>query len=71
MTDIINKINIRDILIIRGDLNTKVGTDNTGNETVMGKLGIGLQNNNVERLIELSLIHALKILYFNTRIITR
>ena len=33
-----------------GDMNAKVGTDNTGEEEVMGKHGIGQVNDNGERL---------------------
>ena len=42
----------RDILIVSGDLNAKVGSDNRGHERVMGKHGIGEDNENGERLID-------------------
>lgn len=35
-----------------GDLNAKVGNDNTNHGKVMGKEGYGSMNNNVERLLE-------------------
>jgi exonuclease III len=49
----------RDIIIIIGDWNAKVGCDNTGNEHVMGKHGIGTINNNGERLLEFCSINNL------------
>ena len=42
-----------DITTIMGDLNAKVGSDNTGYERTMGKHGLGTQNDNGERLCEL------------------
>ncbi|KAK3108055.1 hypothetical protein FSP39_000335 [Pinctada imbricata] len=36
-----------------GDLNAKVGMDNIGNESVTGKEGIGIRNENGETFIEL------------------
>lgn len=42
-----------DILIVMGDLNAKVGSDNTGYESFMGKNGIGTINGNGERFVEL------------------
>ena len=41
-----------DQIIIMGDLNAKVGKDNTDYERVMGKHGIGIRNDNGERLVE-------------------
>ena len=38
----------RDIKILMGDLNAKVGCDNKGNELVMGKFGEGVRNENGE-----------------------
>lgn len=38
----------RDILIVMGDMNAKVGSDNTGRELIMGKEGIGDINENGE-----------------------
>ena len=42
----------KDILIVSGDLNAKVGSDNRGHERVMGKHGLGVDNDNGERLID-------------------
>ena len=41
-----------DLLVIMGDLNAKVGNDNTDYERVMGKHGMGTRNDNGERLVE-------------------
>ena len=38
--------------IVLGDLNSKVGNDNTNHDRAMGKEGCGSINNNVERLLE-------------------
>ena len=38
----------RDIDIVSGDMNAKVGTDNTGKEMVMGREGLGTMNENGE-----------------------
>ena len=41
-----------DVLVVMGDLNAKVGKDNTDYERVMGKHGVGIKNNNGERLLD-------------------
>ena len=45
-------VHAHDMLLILGDLNAKVGSDNTGREHVMGKHGIGTINDNGERLAD-------------------
>ena len=42
----------RDLKILMGDINAKVGSDNTGKELIMGKHGIGEQNENGELFTE-------------------
>lgn len=44
-----------------GDLNSKVGEDNKGHESVMGKHGIGIRNDNGENLVEFCEINNLVI----------
>ena len=47
----VNKTPKSDILLIMGDLNAKVGEDNSQWETVMGKYGIGYINDTGEKLL--------------------
>ena len=41
---LLDKTPKHDMLVVMGDLNAKVGTDNIGNESVMGKEGLGIRN---------------------------
>lgn len=41
------------ILIVTGDFNPKIGSDNSGLTHIMGKEGLGARNNNGELFIEL------------------
>ena len=47
-----DKLQRRDLKILMGDLNAKVGADNTNRELVIGKHGVGVQNDNGELLTE-------------------
>ena len=49
---IMDKIPKRDLKILMGDFNAKVGSDNTGRELIMGKHGTGEQNENGELFTE-------------------
>jgi hypothetical protein len=51
------------IVLLMGDFNAKVGTDNNGLEdtSIMGKNGTGKRNDNGEMMIELCGLHQLKI----------
>jgi hypothetical protein len=49
----------KDILIITGDWNAKVGDNNTGWESVMGKHGYGTRNERGEQLLEFATCHNL------------
>nr|KAG5704048.1 hypothetical protein BaRGS_017552 [Batillaria attramentaria] len=49
---ILDKAPRRDLKILMGDLNAKVGTDNTDRELIMGKHGTGTQNENGELFTE-------------------
>ena len=42
-----------DLLVVMGDLNAKVGNNNTNMDRVIGKYGCGTINDNGERLVEL------------------
>ena len=47
----VSKVPQHDILLLTGDMNAKVGTDNSNNERAMGRHGCGERNNNGERLV--------------------
>ena len=49
---IIDKCPVKDVNILMGDFNAKIGKDNTGYEEVMGKHGLGEINENGERFAE-------------------
>ena len=44
-----------------GDMNAKVGEDNTGLEYVMGQQGKGIRNNNGDRLVDFCMYNSLVI----------
>ena len=48
----IEQVPMQDLIIIMGDLNAKVGADNSGSDRVMGRHGSGIINENGERLVE-------------------
>jgi len=41
-----------DMIVVMGDLKVKVGNNNTNREEVMGKFGIGVMNDNGDRLCD-------------------
>nr|KAG5685711.1 hypothetical protein BaRGS_027976 [Batillaria attramentaria] len=49
---VLDKAPRRDLKILMGDLNAKVGTDNTDRELIMGKHGTGTKNENGELFTE-------------------
>ncbi|KAK7097079.1 hypothetical protein V1264_004109 [Littorina saxatilis] len=53
MATIIQKCPSRNIIIVMGDLNAKIGSDNRGYEEIMGQQGLGEMNDNGERLADL------------------
>ena len=61
LQSVLNKIPRRDIKVLLGDLNAKVGNDNAGREDIMGKHGLGVQNDNGERFVELCTLNDLVI----------
>ena len=63
--DALTKIHKKDVVIITGDWNAKVGCDNINWKTVMGQYGYGNRNERGERLLEFATAHNLYIC--NTR----
>ena len=53
LNETMNKIPSHDIAIVMGDMNAKIGDDNTDVQDIMGKHSIGTINNNGERLLEI------------------
>ncbi|VDP32852.1 unnamed protein product [Schistosoma mattheei] len=53
LQSIIEKCLRRDLTILMGDLNAKVGIDTTGYEDIMGRHGLGERNENGERFTNL------------------
>lgn len=49
----------RDVIIVMGDLNAKVGSNNEGQEQIMGVHGVGDCNENGELFIDFCAIHDL------------
>ncbi|VDO65057.1 unnamed protein product [Schistosoma margrebowiei] len=49
MQSIIEKCSTKNLTILMGDFNAKVGTDNIGYEDIMGRHGLGERNENGER----------------------
>jgi len=58
---IMDKAPKRDLKILMGDMNAKVGTDNTNRELIMGRHGTGEQNENGELLTEFCMFNDLVI----------
>ncbi|CAF2091543.1 unnamed protein product [Rotaria magnacalcarata] len=55
----LTKTDKKDILILTGDWNAKIGNDNTDWKSVMGKYGYGDRNERGERLLEFAIVHDL------------
>lgn len=53
LSSTLNKVRKGDILIVIGDMNAQVGSDNANYEMFMGKHGLGTMNDNGERFVEL------------------
>ena len=52
LQSVLDKIPNRDMLILMGDMNAKVGADNTDREREMGRHGLGEMNENGEMLVD-------------------
>ena len=61
LQEVIEGCNKNDITIVMGDLNAKVGRDNSGFERTMGVHGLGIRNDNGERLCEFGQLNGLVI----------
>lgn len=57
LTKTIQELPKRDIWIITGDWNAKIGTDRSGYERVMGTYGLGDRNKRGEKLLEFAMEH--------------
>ena len=49
LQSVFERIPTRDIKVLLGDLNAKIGSDNSGKEHIMGTHGLGEMNDNGER----------------------
>ncbi|VDP65680.1 unnamed protein product [Schistosoma mattheei] len=61
LESIIEKCSRKDLTILMGDLNAKVGIDNTGYEDIMRRHGLGERNENGERFANMCAINILVI----------
>ncbi|VDP44376.1 unnamed protein product [Schistosoma margrebowiei] len=61
LQSVIEKCPRKDLTILMGDLNAKVGIDNTGYEDIMGRHGLGERNENGERFANLCAFNKLVI----------
>ncbi|CAH8665722.1 unnamed protein product, partial [Schistosoma curassoni] len=61
LQSVIEKCPKKDLTILMGDLNAKVGIDNTGYEDIMGRHGLGGRNENGERFANLCAFNKLVI----------
>ena len=52
LQQICQRVPKHDLLIVMGDFNAKIGNDNKGYEDTLGKNGIGVLNDNGQRLID-------------------
>ena len=59
LQDSISSCSRHDIIVVMGDLNAKVGSSNTNREEVMGKFGVGVMNDNGERLCDFCSVNGL------------
>nr|KAG5710957.1 hypothetical protein BaRGS_013691 [Batillaria attramentaria] len=61
LQNVIEKCPQRDVNILMGDFNAKIGSDNTGYEEVMGTYGLGELNENGERFADTCALNSLVI----------
>ena len=58
---VVDRSGAKDITILMGDFNAKIGMDNTGYEDIMGTHGLGQMNENGERFADLCTLNQLVI----------
>ena len=58
---VLDRVGKKDMTILMGDFNAKIGSNNTGDEEVMGKQGLGEMNENGEKFADLCSLHQLVI----------
>ena len=61
LQSVIDKGGNKNMTILMGDFNAKIGSDNTGYEDVMGTHGLGMMNENGERFADLCALNQLVI----------
>ena len=61
LQSVVDNVHKHDLLVVMGDLNAKVGEDNEGCESIIGKHGIGMRNDNGEKLVDLCSLNNLVI----------
>jgi hypothetical protein len=61
LSEVLRKQKKRDIIILGGDLNAKVGQENEGLEHIMGRHGLGETNENGQHLVDFCTRHDLVI----------
>ena len=54
LQDTVSSCNRNDMIVVMRDLNANVDNNNTNREEVMGKFGVGVMNENGERLCDCS-----------------
>ena len=52
LQDTISSCNRHDVIVLMGDLKTKIGSNNVNREEVMGRFGVEVMNDNGERLCD-------------------
>ncbi|KAJ3587612.1 hypothetical protein NHX12_011209 [Muraenolepis orangiensis] len=52
LNHLLGRVGARDLIILMGDFNAKIGGRNEGYEEVMGKHGVGKMNDNGEMFVE-------------------
>ena len=56
LQDTVSSCNRNYMIVVMRDLNAKVANNNTNREEVMGKFGVGVMNENGERLCDFSVV---------------